>query len=130
MEYFHVLLTIRSERDMPEVELDLGFAELESRFLQPYRSGTPIVISGRLINLSDLERIQIFITPYDSSNINSEILAISRAKGINRAVDTQGRLRPELLCRHGEEVTRTYIQGPPGQTLAEKVNLPRNIDPL
>ena len=114
MPYFHVSITTKSGNHRPEVELDVGSDELESRFLEPYRLGGPIVVAGKSVNASDLERIQIFETPYDSNGVNAEILAKGRAGNVVRPVDTHGRLDAVILFQHGDDVTRNYIKGPPG----------------
>ena len=114
MPYFHVSITTKSGNHRPEVELDVGSEELESRFLEPYSLGGPIVVAGKHVNASDLERIQIFETPHDSNGVNAEILTRDRARNVGRPVDTQGRLDPVILSQHGVDVTRNYIKGPPG----------------
>ena len=114
MPYFHVRITTRSGNQRPEVELDLSPDELESRFLEPYRFGRPIVVSGKSVNTSDIERIKIYETPGDSNTVNTEILARGRSRNVITAVDTRGRLDPEILSRHGVDVTKNYIEGPPG----------------
>ena len=54
---YHVCLTVRSARMSPEMRLDLGEAELEDRFLRPYREGRPITIGGKTIATEDIERL-------------------------------------------------------------------------
>ena len=115
MPYFHVRITTKSGSRGPEVELDVGPDELESRFLEPYRLGRPIVVAGKSVNATDLDRIQINKTSGDSNAVNAEILARARARNANMSVDTQRRVAPVILAKHGVDVTRNYIEGPPGQ---------------
>ena len=114
MPYFHITITTKSGSHSPEVELDVGPDELESRFLEPYKLGRPILVAGKSVSTTDLERIQIHETPGDSNTVNAEILTRDRARKIIRSVDTKGRLDPRILSQHGVDVTRSYIEGPPG----------------
>ena len=129
MPYFHVSITTKSGNHRPEVELDVGSDELESRFLEPYRLGGPIVVAGKPVNASDLERIQIFETPHDSNDVNAEILARDRASNVIRPVDTQGRLDPVILSQHGVNVTRNYIKGPPGHAARTQSQPTKEVRP-
>ena len=129
MPYFHVRITTKSGSHSPEVELDVGPDELKSRFLEPYKLGRPIVIAGKSVNATDLERIQIHKTPGDSNTVNTEILARDRARNVNRSVDTQGRLDPRILSQHGVDVTRNYIEGPPGHAAAPQSEPTRTLRP-
>ena len=114
MPYFHVRITTKSGSRSPEVELDVGPDELESRFLEPYRLGRPIVIAGKSVNATDLDRILINETPRDSNAVNAEILLTARSRNANLSVDTRGRVAPAILAKHGIDVTSNYIAGPPG----------------
>ena len=87
---------------------------MESRFLEPYRLGRPMIIAGKTVSAFDLERIQIFETQYDSNYVNEEIRARDRASNTIRLVDTHGRHDPVILSQHGVDVTRSYIKGTPG----------------
>ena len=129
MPYFHVMITTKSGNHRPEVELDVGSDELASRFLEPYRLGEPIVVAGKPVNASDLERIQIFKTPYGSNEVNAEILARDRARNVIRSVDTQGRLDPVVLSRDGDDVTRNYIKGPSGHAAKTQSEPTKEVRP-
>ena len=109
--------------------MDVGPDELESRFLEPYRLGRPIVVAGKSVNATDLDRIQINKTPGDSNAVNAEILARARARNANMSVDTQGRLGPRILSQHGVDVTRNYIEGPPGHAAASQSELTETLRP-
>ncbi len=77
-----------------------------------------MVVAGKSVNSSDLDRIQIYETPHDSNGVNAEILANDRASNVIRFVDTKGRLDPSILSQHGVDVTKQYIDGPPGHVAA------------
>ena len=129
MPYFHVRIITRSGSHRPEVEVDVGPGELESRFLEPYKLGKPIVVAGKSVDATDLERIQIYETPGDSNTVNAEILARDRARNVNRSVDTQGRLDPGILSQHGVDVTRNYIEGPPGHAATPQSEPTKTLRP-
>ena len=130
MSYFHVMISVRTPSSRPEIELDVVFEELESRFLRPYGLGNPMVISGRTITARELERIQIFETKCDSNVVNAEIRARDRISNVARPTDTHGRYDPLLLSRHGTDVTRKYILGPPGHALDPQRQAREKVRPV
>lgn len=79
-QYFHVRLRCK---DGPEIEtkLDVRRVELEDRVLRPYRAGHPIVLGGRTVPLDQLERIEIFATPYPSSEFSDHVAPLFRQGG-------------------------------------------------
>ena len=90
---YHVHITSKNPaagKRRSENELDLSAEELEERFLKPYRAGSPIVIRGHTITISDLDRIMVFQT------------------------DRQLGKPQEIPWRTMSEVTREFITGPPG----------------
>ena len=131
MSYFHVRIATKSGRRGIgiEVELDVEAEELESRFLEPYRLGKPIVIAGKTVAAPELDRIQIYETEYDSDAVNAEILARGRARNVARPVDTQGRLDPLILSKHGVDVTKRHVKGPPGHAAPPQGQTPQVVRP-
>jgi predicted nucleotide-binding protein len=106
---FHVRVTSKKNRSRSEVRLDLTEAELEERFLGPYREGLPIVIGGTVVPVEDLERIRISKT----DSYSDQILPIVREQRRNSAVITS--LSDDYyIAEYGDDVTDMYITSAPG----------------
>jgi REase_DpnII-MboI len=69
--YYHVILAVANESER-EVRFDLQFAKLNEIFVAPYRNGSPIWINGRAVPTEALQRIQVFSTPYPSSEFKQD----------------------------------------------------------
>ena len=119
MPYYHVRITLNSDPSNVEVELDLSLEKLNERFVGPYRSGKPIVISGRAITSEDIRSVQINKTQRDSQDLNTVLLQQQMASGSYMMVDHKGRLPADLLADNGENVTSEFITGPPGYEMEE-----------
>jgi predicted nucleotide-binding protein len=114
---FHVVITPKSNRTHDEVRLDLTFAELEERFLKPYKEGRSLVIGGRTIPVDDIERIKVFVT---SAYSNALLPQIRRERMQSRVVTPTS---DEWYVAHkGEDVTDKYITEPPGTNPAIPMN--------
>jgi hypothetical protein len=61
------------------VKFDLTRAELEKRVLEPYRNLLPIIVGGRTIPTEQLERIEVFETPYLSSQFQPMNVELARS---------------------------------------------------
>ncbi len=129
VSYFNVMITTRSGASRVAIELDIGSNELEKRFLKPYGLGRPIVISGRTVNASDLESMQIFETPHHSNMMNEILLRRKRANNIAASVDVRGLLDPVTLCRSGTNVTTQYIKAPSGDVVKSESESTARMQP-
>ena len=72
--FYHVSITpttLGVYRRRTENELDLTADALEKRFLVPYRAGAPIIINGRTITTTDLERIKVYESQRGMSGLRS-----------------------------------------------------------
>ena len=64
-KYYHVWITLKGTTPLQrrrELERNLSFEDLETRFLIPYRTGRSLVVNGRTITPDELERVQVFET--------------------------------------------------------------------
>lgn len=66
---YHVRISTSSKRNEDEVKLDLSRAEVEGKFLLPYRAGQPILIGGRFIAPRDISRMRINYTEEDAAEL-------------------------------------------------------------
>lgn len=113
---FHVRITQASRRTDDEVKLDLSKEQLEDRFLKPYREGRPIVIGGKTIPTSDIERIRITFTEEISTQLIPIVRAERRSSGIITLISDEW-----YVADRGRDVTDDYILGPPGSGVIERV---------
>jgi hypothetical protein len=65
---YHIRL--RTIQEAVEAKFDLTADELEVRILEPYGNLRPIVLGGRTFPIRDLERVEIFETPYASAEFS------------------------------------------------------------
>ena len=110
MPYYHVRITQASAPSYDETRLDMTFEELDARFLSPYREGSDIVINGKVIPPSDIERIRISKSTQDSNSIRGIVRDERRrsnvvAIGISEAWE---------IANKAEDVTDELITTPPG----------------
>ena len=96
------------------------------RFVDPYRSGKPIVINGRTVTSEDIGRVQINKTDRDSYDLNIFMQAQQEAQNSFMFVDHKGRLPADLLADNGEDVTGEFITGPSGRRWEKCLPLPQD----
>ncbi|HEX6524638.1 MAG TPA: nucleotide-binding protein [Streptosporangiaceae bacterium] len=109
---YHVRVSTHSRPTVDDVRLDLTSAELEERFLRPYREGRPIVVGGRTVDLADLARLRISFT----NETSAELLPIVQQQRRESRVLTT---LPDdwYIADRGRDVTEEFVTGPPGSDL-------------
>ena len=110
MEYFHVRISQKSSPSYDETRLDIGFEELEARFLVPYRIGSTIVINGKSIPINDIDRIRISKSSQNSDEIRPIVKDDRRRSNVVSLVVSED----WEIARKGDDVTDEFITGPPG----------------
>ena len=63
--FYHLRVIVRylgPNQSRREVQYNLSLAELERRFVAPYRKDSPIAINGRTLPLADIQRIRVCAT--------------------------------------------------------------------
>ena len=111
MAYYHVRITPSSNPSEDEARLDLSLEELLKRFVGPYRRGEPLVISGKSISSTDIERVRISKSEEEAKHL----IEILKAEDRSSSVIVFG--GPSLDWRaagRAEDVTDEFITGPPG----------------
>lgn len=112
--YYHVLIIPKLDNVDFESKFDLDRDKLISRIVEPYNNGNSIVINGKSIDLSSVERIQVCKTKEPSDII------LTRYRYV-QAISVY----PEwnYLAKEGRNVTDEFIVGPPGFKIGTKDNL-------
>ena len=121
MTYYHIRITPKSRRSYSddEVQLDLDRAELEERYLAPFRRNTSIVVNGRVFTIGDIRRIKISVTHENSESIRPIVereMEIAKQRRRASGVIPISR-RPSaswLIVDKGNDVTDDFISAPPG----------------
>lgn len=108
--WYHVFLTLKGGLG-PIAIVGLEEHALEARVLSRYRSGEALSHQGRIVRWGELEKIEIFQTEFNLSQLSSRALELTRRSlenGFPREVTAAD------LARDGENVTKTYILDAPG----------------
>ena len=114
--YYHVRITPKSNPSEIEAVLDLGLKELEERFVETHKQGRPIVINGKTIVASDLDRIEIHETNEPSSEMGLLLRAYEIEIGQASPSDDEWGYSAPTLAQQGSDVTNKYIVEALGQS--------------
>ena len=122
MAFFHVLLTFF---DAPQearcVLMDLSEHDLKKQFLQPYSRGTTMLAGSEVVDTMNIHSTTIIKTDRTNEEEREDIQESSR-KHLDE-MNRQGGLfflgsphgyAPEDIVEAGVDVTKTYINTPPG----------------
>lgn len=123
-EYFHVAGYFKPNPEAVEVLfLDLTRSELQRKFIRPYDRGERVLLAdGRLATLQDLTRVQIIRTE-DPSEEALRALQVSHQKAMDELNSSSSGafffsigygLSSDDIIHTGDEVTSSFISGPPG----------------
>jgi len=108
--YYHVRITVANER-RDETKLDLDEETLERQFLAPYRAGKPIIVNGKTIPTSELERIAVSTSEVHSANT---IAHLEHEDQMSRVAVLGGPTYAWRAAARAKDVTDQFITGPPG----------------
>ena len=109
-EYYHVIITLKSETEDDEIKLDLTKDSLIKKYIQPYENGHTITSNGKTINVFDIGRIKITKTKYSSEILIPEIR--ERRKASKKK--TPGISNGWYVANEGKDVTDDFIISSPG----------------
>ena len=129
MPYYHIRITPKSPPLDDEIELDISLERLVERFVEPYRRGRSLVISGRAMTSEDIGRVQINKTERNSHDLNIAIQAQLASRQSFMGVDHKGRLPAYILADNGEDVTNEFITGSPGSESESIAQSSREVGP-
>ncbi len=110
MALYHVRISVAGEQS-DETKLDLTDDQLEQQFLAPYRDGRPITVNGRVVEMSDLERIRISTSDHSARDFIPRLEAEDRESSV---VVFGGPSYSWRAAGRARNVTDEYITGPPG----------------
>ena len=112
MSFYHVTITSKVLPEKKEAKLDLSSAEVESRFVDPYKRGNPVTINGKTI--ADIDRITVHRTEQSSADLRPLLKAKEAAARAAGAIFFAGLPLSTFVTQVGEDVTDEFITGPIG----------------
>ncbi len=110
--FYHVRISLRSDRRHEETKVDMTGEELEERILAPYRGGTTIVVNGRAIPCEDVERLAVSQSEADSSQLIASIKEEDRRSG---GFVIGGPSYQWQAAYRADDVSDQFITAPPGR---------------
>ncbi len=108
--YFHVRISVEGERH-DEAKTDLDNRTLDRQVLEPYRTGHPITINGKVLPLENVTRIRISQSEEPSSQIIQRLKLKDEASQVAVLGGPTYKWRAAAAA---QDVTDDYITGPPG----------------
>src|ERR1700738_1072927 len=85
--------------------------QLKRQFLEPYRAGHPITVSGRTMDIQDVERLRIAQSDQPSATIIATLRAEDQASSV---VVIGGPSYEWRAAARAVDVTDDFITSPPG----------------
>jgi len=122
MPYHHVIAKTAASDEFRTLFSDLSAAAMQERFISPYERGKSFFSGNDLVSSSDLRSVQIVRTQQTDKIERDEINRIDRAKIDEKNSSGDGVFflsigsgyEPQDIVQAGEDVTHTFIKGPPG----------------
>ncbi|MEN1943218.1 hypothetical protein WCE55_05060 [Luteimonas sp. MJ293] len=122
MTFYHVIAKTAAEDKFHCLFSDLSVVDLKKKFVRPYELGRTFFSGNDLFSPSDLRAVQIVRTPRPDQVERDEINRKDREhiNKINREsphvffVSVGGGYSPEDIAQAGDDVTHSFIKGPPG----------------
>ena len=117
-EVYHLHAVVRPSRpgqNRNEFECNLSPAELERRFVVPYRRNSPIVIRGRTVHIADLERIRVYVTDrplrVPTTNVDWETIpeATNDFFSLAPGMDSEVQPSPTLVQRPAATAREVFV---------------------
>jgi hypothetical protein len=112
--FYHVRISVQGELH-DEVKVDMEPETLERQILQPYRSGAPITINGKTVDIGAVQRIRVGASEEPSAQIVERLRAEDRGSSV---VSVGGPDYKWRAAARALDVTDQFITGPPGPASA------------
>ena len=117
--HYHIRITQKTNKAHDEVRLDLDEEQIRARYVAPYEAGEPLIINGKTIPVSDVERILISRSKEASTVIVGRLKAEDRDSSV---IELGGPSYAWRAASEAEDITDEFIKGPPGSKKATKAN--------
>ncbi|MDF3127274.1 hypothetical protein [Rheinheimera sp. 1928-s] len=122
MTFYHVIAKLESEESSRVLFSDLSKNDLNSQFITPYEKGVSFFSGNDLVSPTTLRSVQIILTAKSDEVERDEINRKDREKidHLNSSdsgaffVSVGGGYDPEDIAGAGDDVTHSFIKGPPG----------------
>lgn len=75
---YHVRISLKSQKSSDETKTDFSEEQLQVRIIEPYEQGEPIILNGKTIQPSDIDRIRISKSKESSDQLIQRIKAEDR----------------------------------------------------
>lgn len=109
---YHVIFTLKTEKSSYETKTDLTEEQLNMRIIEPYEQGQPIILNGKTIQPTDIDRIRISKSQESSEQIISQIKTDERRSNIHSVIG--GHSYSWKAANKAQDVTDEFIKGPIG----------------
>jgi uncharacterized protein (TIGR02391 family) len=107
--FFHVRVSTKSSKQWDEIKLDLSEDDLYSQILRPYERGDPITVNGTTIPPTDINRIRITTSEWQSEDIRPTVLEEIRRSNVVTWIPPEWN-----IANKGKDITDELIKGAPG----------------
>ncbi|GGB81493.1 hypothetical protein GCM10011352_04050 [Marinobacterium zhoushanense] len=115
--YFHVVINSKTKKSVEIYKNDLSEEQLIQGFVEPYETDEHIMVQGRAVPPSDIEKISI----YKSQKSSKELIQAIKYRDSSSSVLFLGGPSYGLqAATEGENVSDEYIKGPPGYKKQKK----------
>ena len=108
---YHVYVALKHPPKDSEIKLGLSEDELFKRVLRPYRQGRAFVLNGRAIQPDNILRVRVTRGETPVEHLMARAKAEDRASSV---VFLTSDHTPYMALDYCEDVTDSYIDGPPG----------------
>ena len=108
---YHIRISLKSQKSSDESKTDFSEEQLQVRIIEPYEKGEPIILNGKTIQPSDIDRIRISQSPETSEQIIQRIKADDRNSSF---VSLGGPSYAWRVASRAADVTDELILGPVG----------------
>ena len=125
--FYHIRIKPKSDKRYGENKTDLTHEQLIARYVEPYEQGKAILINGKTVEPSDIERIRISRSERTIESYIPEIRAEARNSSV---AIIGGPSYTHTAVNRAEDVTDEFIEGPPGykKDLISKSTIKKPLD--
>lgn len=108
---YHIRISLKSQQSSDETKTDFSEEQLKVRIIEPYEQGEPIILNGKTIQPTDIDRIQISKSQESSEQIIQKIKFDNRKRN---SISIGGPSYAWRAASKATDVTDELILGPVG----------------